>query len=107
MFTSMRGVRDTCRSTRFGPVRRNRDVGFACHVGRRMTSRLGWRMRMKRALAIIRRRVPAGLRLVLGLVLIGGGALGFLPILGFWMIPLGVAVAALDIMPLWRRLFGR
>jgi hypothetical protein len=50
----------------------------------------------------IRRRVPPGLRLILGLLLIVGGILGFLPILGFWMIPLGVAVAALDVIPLWR-----
>lgn len=43
--------------------------------------------------------VPPGLRLVLGLLLIGGGLLGFLPVLGFWMVPLGVAVAALDLRP--------
>lgn len=43
--------------------------------------------------------------MVLGLMLIAGGVLGFLPILGFWMIPLGIGVAALDIKPflkLWR-----
>ncbi len=55
----------------------------------------------------IRSRVPPGLRLVLGILLIIGGIFGFLPVLGFWMIPLGVAVAALDIVPLWRRLTGR
>ena len=27
----------------------------------------------------------------------GGGILGFLPILGFWMFPLGIAFVALDI----------
>lgn len=42
-------------------------------------------------------RVPRGLRFLLGLVLIVGGIFGFLPILGFWMIPLGVMVAALDV----------
>ncbi|MBK1634696.1 hypothetical protein [Rhodovulum adriaticum] len=62
------------------------------------------RSRFRQWLRTIRRKVPPGLRLVLGLVLICGGLLGFLPILGFWMIPLGVAVAALDIAPLWRRL---
>ncbi|MFN3210568.1 MAG: hypothetical protein ACE369_16510 [Roseovarius sp.] len=55
----------------------------------------------------IRARVPPGLRLVLGILLIMGGMLGFLPILGFWMIPLGIAVAALDIVPAWRRLTRR
>ena len=51
----------------------------------------------------IRSRVPPGLRLVLGILLIIGGIFGFLPVLGFWMIPLGIAVAAMDIRPLWRR----
>lgn len=51
----------------------------------------------------IRQRVPPGFRWPIGLVLIVLGFLGFLPILGFWMIPLGIAVAAMDIRPLWRR----
>lgn len=67
----------------------------------------GWRMRLKRALVATRRRVPPGLRLILGLLLIGLGVLGFLPVLGFWMIPLGIAVAALDIRPVWRRYLSR
>lgn len=35
-------------------------------------------------------------RLGLGVVLIIGGILGFLPVLGFWMIPLGVLVLSYD-----------
>jgi hypothetical protein len=35
-----------------------------------------------------------------------GGVFGFLPILGFWMIPLGAALIALDIPPLRRRLLA-
>lgn len=54
----------------------------------------------QRFLVRVRRRVPAGLRLVLGILLIIGGTLGFLPVLGFWMIPLGIGVAALDVKPL-------
>ena len=61
----------------------------------------------QRFLVRVRRRVPPGLRLVVGLLLILGGVLGFLPVLGFWMIPLGVGVAALDVLPLWRWLRGR
>ncbi|MFU8882929.1 MAG: hypothetical protein ACNA7Q_11220 [Rhodobacterales bacterium] len=61
----------------------------------------------QRFLVRIRRKVPAGARLILGLLLIVGGIFGFLPVLGFWMIPLGVAVAALDIVPLIRWLRGR
>jgi hypothetical protein len=34
------------------------------------------------------------LRWAVGLLLIAGGALGFLPVLGFWMIPLGVLFLA-------------
>lgn len=55
-----------------------------------------------KALIWTRNRVPPGLRLVAGVVLIGGGIFGFLPVLGFWMLPLGIAVAALDVKPLWR-----
>jgi hypothetical protein len=36
-------------------------------------------------------------RMGLGGALIVGGVLGFLPILGFWMIPLGLAVLAWDV----------
>ena len=54
-----------------------------------------------------RSHLPPGLRLGMGLVLIVGGIFGFLPILGFWMIPLGISIAALDIMPIWRWLTGR
>ena len=50
----------------------------------------------------IRQTVPPGLRLILGVLLIIGGIFGFLPILGFWMIPLGAAVAAIDIRPVWQ-----
>ena len=46
-------------------------------------------------------------RSLLGLVLMVGGILSFLPVLGLWMLPLGIAVAALDVVPLWRRLRGR
>ncbi|MBT8459634.1 MAG: hypothetical protein KJN60_08200, partial [Boseongicola sp.] len=54
----------------------------------------------------IRRHVRPGARAVLGLLLIIGGVFGFLPVLGFWMIPLGVAVVSMDIRPLvstWQR----
>ncbi len=46
-------------------------------------------------------RHPA-LRVALGGALIGGGVLGFLPVLGFWMVPLGLAVLAVDFPPVRR-----
>lgn len=36
------------------------------------------------------------MRLILGIALILGGVLGFLPIVGFWMIPLGLGVLSYD-----------
>jgi hypothetical protein len=38
-------------------------------------------------------------RSVVGCLFIVGGVFGFLPVLGFWMLPLGVAFVALDIPP--------
>jgi hypothetical protein len=35
-------------------------------------------------------------RWVIGILLMVGGVLGFLPILGFWMVPLGLLVLAPD-----------
>ena len=40
--------------------------------------------------------VPIGLRSALGILIMIGGVLGFLPVLGFWMLPLGAAFIALD-----------
>ena len=60
-----------------------------------------------RILVRIRRTVPPGGRFVLGVLLMLGGVVGFLPVLGFWMIPLGLAVAALDVKPFYRWLTGR
>lgn len=51
--------------------------------------------------------IPPGLRTVAGLVLVVAGLFGFLPILGFWMIPVGGVLIALDIPPLRRRLRAR
>ena len=36
-------------------------------------------------------------RVALGIGLILGGTLGFLPILGFWMVPLGLLVLSIDL----------
>ena len=36
-------------------------------------------------------------RIIIGLLLIAGGVLGFLPVLGFWMIPLGLVVLSIDL----------
>lgn len=67
----------------------------------------------RRPMAVVRDGVrwaddnlPPGVRMAAGFLLMIGGVFGFLPILGFWMLPLGGAVAALDIPFLRRRLLG-
>lgn len=42
-------------------------------------------------------RQPMGVRSIIGVVFMIGGVFGFLPILGFWLLPLGAAFIALDI----------
>ncbi|MDF1609868.1 hypothetical protein PZ897_16915 [Hoeflea sp. YIM 152468] len=54
-------------------------------------------------------RMPqsAPVRIALGSGLVVGGILGFLPILGFWMFPLGLLVLSQDVPVVrrWRRIF--
>ena len=72
-------------------------------MNRNQRDRKDWRGRLARMRLSVRRRVGPGWRLVVGILLILGGLVGFLPILGFWMIPLGVVVAALDVKPMVRK----
>ena len=51
----------------------------------------------------VERKVPPGLRLPLGILLMIGGLLAFLPVFAVWMFPLGIAVAALDVRPMRER----
>ena len=43
--------------------------------------------------------VPPGVRSLVGLLFMVGGVFGFLPVLGFWMLPLGAAFVAMDVPP--------
>jgi len=72
----------------------------------------GWRTRKLIVLSYRflkggKRYLPPILRGLLGIVLIASGILGFLPILGFWMIPLGLALLATDVPPLRHWLIKR
>ncbi len=49
-----------------------------------------------------KRYLPPVIRAIAGIILVCMGILGFLPVLGFWMIPLGVALIATDLPPLGR-----
>lgn len=42
-------------------------------------------------------------RIVTGTALVGGGFLGFLPVLGFWMLPLGLIILSHDLFAVRRR----
>ena len=44
-----------------------------------------------------RDHVAPGIRSLIGVAFMVGGVFGFLPILGFWMLPLGAAFIALDL----------
>ena len=48
------------------------------------------------------------LRIAIGILLVLGGFLGFLPILGFWMVPLGLLILSIDVPRVrrWRRRFA-
>jgi hypothetical protein len=48
----------------------------------------------------VRRPSSMLLRIPLAILLIFGGVFSFLPILGIWMLPLGLLILALDIPPL-------
>ena len=41
--------------------------------------------------------MPPGIRSLIGVAFMVGGVFGFLPVLGFWMLPLGAAFVALDL----------
>lgn len=48
----------------------------------------------------LRRPSSVWIRMPLGGLLVCGGVFGFLPVLGFWMLPLGLALIADDVPPL-------
>jgi hypothetical protein len=62
--------------------------------------------RLRTAIHWLRRPSSRWARLPAGLLLICGGLLSILPILGLWMLPLGLALLAEDAPPL-RRARGR
>jgi hypothetical protein len=53
--------------------------------------------KLARSIRWLREPSSRVVRFPIGIVLVLCGLLGFLPILGFWMVPLGLAVIALDV----------
>lgn len=52
---------------------------------------------LRRPLDVLRARGWWIIRLPIALILIVGGVLSFLPLLGFWMLPLGLLLLAIDL----------
>ncbi len=85
------------------------DCGHRHH--RRLDRALGrWERRLPQPIAALLRalRAPsaAWLRGGIGILLLLGGLFSFLPVLGLWMLPLGLILLAYDI-PLLKRPVGR
>ena len=59
-------------------------------------------LRVRQIYAWLIRPQARWIRWPLGLALIVGGVFGFLPVLGFWMIPLGALLISEDILPIRR-----
>ena len=55
-----------------------------------------------RWVAHLRRPSASWTRVPLGILLVLGGLVGFLPVLGFWMVPLGLLLLTLDVALLRR-----
>ncbi len=68
------------------------------------SKRRKWVIRFYRALRLAERYLPPVIRGLLGIILMLAGLVGFLPFLGFWMVPVGIVLLATDVPPLRRRL---
>jgi hypothetical protein len=61
---------------------------------------------LRRLIASAKEPGAVWLRIPLAIALMLGGTLGFMPILGFWMLPLGLVLLAIDV-PFMRGPFAR
>jgi hypothetical protein len=50
--------------------------------------------------------LPRPVRIVVGILFVMFGLVGFLPILGFWMVPVGLGILAIDI-PIVKKFVNR
>jgi hypothetical protein len=61
---------------------------------------------VRRAFEWLLRPEARWIRIPLGLLLMLGGVAGFLPILGFWMLPIGALLIGQDVPPVRRVTLG-
>ena len=82
------------------------DLSAAPEVGAVATTTDDWRLdrligrlprRVRSAVRFVRQPSGRRLRIPLGILLTLGGVLGALPIVGFWMLPIGLALLADDV----------
>jgi hypothetical protein len=52
---------------------------------------------LAKAVSWMRRPAPKAVRLPLGAALVAGGTVGFLPLVGYWMLPVGLVILAQDV----------
>ncbi|WP_374378232.1 hypothetical protein [Dongia sp.] len=64
------------------------------HIDKLLTHLPHW---AARAIRHLRRPHARWVRVPVAICLIPGGVLGFLPVLGFWMLPLGLVLLSVDI----------
>jgi len=56
--------------------------------------------RLRSTVHWLRQPRSTGIRIPAGVLLTFGGVFGFLPVLGFWMLPVGLVLLAEDVPPL-------
>jgi hypothetical protein len=81
----------------------NRPPDFHTEMDRLQSRLPGWMVSIVRG---ARKPYAVWFRVPVALLLIAGGFAGFLPVLGFWMVPLGLALIAID-LPFLRGPFAR
>jgi hypothetical protein len=110
-----KGGQENCHAGTFRHPQRYRDAGIECHQSKQVRGLTGIRMAkadLNRYFQMIDRRVPIrvsqfirwlrkpssfAVRLVVALLLVLGGFFSFLPVLGLWMLPLGLLLIAQDV----------
>lgn len=55
----------------------------------------------------VRKHIKPGFRWPIGVLMMFLGLFSFLPLIGVWMIPLGMLIAGMDIGPVWQKVRAR
>jgi hypothetical protein len=81
-------------------------AAWFCHIHHHIAESIERKQLAVKSVKFLGKRIPVPgnvfLRVALGLLAVFGGFLGFLPILGFWMLPLGLLILSIDFPPIRR-----